>query len=224
MSAIHIVSQGEGISSIADSYGFSPLRIWHDPANVSLRRKRIDPNILLPGDEVVIPDMEAKHQTCATERRHRFKRVGIPAILRLQMLREGRPRANEPYTLVVDGRILQGTTDAEGVLECYVPTGCRTGTLRLGNEQEEFEVSIGQMDPINEMIGIQKRLGNLGYYSGPADGETNTETEEALRLFQSGNSLPQTGKADADTARLLQNLHDTTALAAKQAARRTAAR
>ena len=62
MPVVHKVKQGECISSIAEDYGFSWERIWNDLNNEELKQKRKDPNILYPGDEVVIADKEVREE------------------------------------------------------------------------------------------------------------------------------------------------------------------
>lgn len=53
----HVVRQGECLSAIAKRYGFASYRIIYDhPDNAELRRARPNPNLLFPGDVIVIPD------------------------------------------------------------------------------------------------------------------------------------------------------------------------
>ena len=50
---------------------------------------------------------------------------------------------------------------------------------------------------------LQKRLTELGYKPGPADGVTGKRTTDALKQFQQANHLPATGNLDAETIRRL---------------------
>ena len=54
------------------------------------------------------------------------------------------------------------------------------------------------------IVSVQRELTRLGYYKGPIDGVAGSETEHAVRWFQSVDHLPVTGQIDAAT---LQALH-----------------
>ena len=61
MGATHTVQQCEYLSLIAKIYGFASYKtIWDHDGNADLREQRQNPNILLPGDLVFIPDKETK--------------------------------------------------------------------------------------------------------------------------------------------------------------------
>src|SRR5262245_42749248 len=68
------VEQGDCIASIAARFGYLWQTIWNAPANAEIKRIRKDPNVLLPGDRVVLPDKLLRHEACDTEKRHRFVR------------------------------------------------------------------------------------------------------------------------------------------------------
>ena len=208
----HVIQPGEGISFLCKRYGFSPDRIWNDSGNAELRNKRKDPDILLPGDVVVIPDLESRPVDRETGARHRFRRVGVPAFFRLQIWNDKKPRANEPYTLTVDGKEYQGSTDDEGALSMFVPNDAKTGVLLLGKHKEEFQIAIGMMDPVNETIGLKKRLANMGYLDNDPDSEMNEATRQALSRFQRDAGIPVTGEPDEATLRQIERLHDTTSI------------
>ena len=50
---------------------------------------------------------------------------------------------------------------------------------------------------------MQKRLTELGYHPGPADGAAGKRTTDALKKFQQANKLPATGTLDPETIRRL---------------------
>jgi LysM domain len=51
------VRQGDHLSDIATALGFSSYEtIWNHPKNAKLKQKRVNPNVLFPGDTLFIPD------------------------------------------------------------------------------------------------------------------------------------------------------------------------
>jgi hypothetical protein len=208
----HRVKPGEGTTSISELYGFSDQTIWSHPDNAELRARRSDLNALMPGDELVIPDKAAKEVDRPAGTSHTFKRKGIPAKYRVQLVSRGKPLANLPYELLIDGSTkLTGHSDDQGVVEGYVPTGARRGVLAVDRSPDEplvIGISFGRVDPIEEISGVQKRLLNLGYDPGEPDGTLHDQTRAALRLFQRRQGLEETGEVDGPTRDRLAALHD----------------
>lgn len=168
----HRVVKGDCISSLADQYGFAPDVLWDHPENARLKSERGDPNVLLAGDEVFIPDKIVGVATCQTGRIHRFRRKGVPQRLEIHLVDNGEPRIKTPYRLEVDGRTYEGTTDEKGMLVQWVPPRCKRGLLVLADE-ETFEMDFGHLEPATTPNGILERLENLGYL----DPERNTDQE-----------------------------------------------
>ena len=205
----HVVHEGECITSIAKQTGHLWRTIWDDAANAELRAARDNSNVLLPGDRVHVPPIRQKKEPGETEMRHRFVRRGEPAYLRLQVLDDDKPVANQPYELTVDGRAFTGTTDAEGKLEAPIPGNARSAHLVVGVEPKryEYQLDLGEVDPVDALKGVQQRLWNLGHRTVPTDGVFGASTEEALRVFQKLNGLSPTGQADDATRQKLRRKH-----------------
>jgi N-acetylmuramoyl-L-alanine amidase len=203
----YTVKQGDCISSIAEGHGFFWERIWNHPKNAELKTKRENPNVLAPGDVVFVPDKEEKEESCATGQRHTFRKKGVPAKLRLRLVEDDKPRANEPYILEIDGVTFSGTTDGEGGIEHPIPPNAVKGKLLVGEKQEEFPLDLGHLDPVDEITGVQARLNNLGFDCGSLDGEAGPETEAALKEFQKKHNLDESGRPDEATRSKLQELH-----------------
>jgi N-acetylmuramoyl-L-alanine amidase len=204
---IHIVSDGESIPSIAKDYGFFWQTIWNHPQNAELKEKRKNPNVLLEGDEVFIPEKQEKQESRGTEQKHRFLRKGDPAKIKLRLTMMDQPRANEDYILDIDGKLIQGKTDADGQLEAIIPPNARSGRLILQGGKEEYPLMIGNLDPVDEPSGIQQRLNNLGFDCGGEEGEIGEKTREAIKRFQEAYNLEATGEPDEATRNKLLELH-----------------
>jgi hypothetical protein len=196
----YTIVEGDCVESIAFNLGYLPDTIWKHPQNSELRKTRVCENMLLPGDRLFIPKKVMKTVDRPTDQRHLFVRKGLPCKLRLCIQRVGVPRRNVPYLLVVDGRVFNGNTDDEGWIEVAIPPNAREGELTVGDEldQQVIPLQLGGMDPITEIVGIQKRLRNLGYACDPT-GQMDEVTSAAIAMFQEGEKLKPTGELDQTT-------------------------
>lgn len=204
----HVIKQGESVISLSELHGLFADTIWNDPANAELRAKRKDMNILMPGDVLIIPDKRLKEVRRETNNVHKFQRKGIPAIFRLQLFEIEEPRANQQFTLEVDGQKFEGQTDSRGVLEQAIPANSKKGVLIIGPDELELELDFGYLDPVNEIPGVKKRLNNMGYDCGEPDNNMDDKMQAQLKLFQKRFGLAETGEADAETLKKLEELHD----------------
>jgi hypothetical protein len=134
VSTIHIVQPGEHLSAIAIRHGFDDYRsLWYHGENAELRQQRKNPNVLLAGDRVAIPDRTPREEFRPTDKRHRFVKEGQPLRLRVRLLDEGR-RVVSALTakLAVDGtehppRPLGG----DGQVDEAIPKPAATGRLTV---------------------------------------------------------------------------------------------
>jgi len=187
----HTVKAGDCMSSIADRYGRFWKDLWEHPENAALKKLRSDPNVLNPGDSVVIPDQQVHEESCATEARHRFRRKGVPAKLKIRILRDDKPRKNLPYVLEIDSVMTKGSTDGDGFVTGDIPPGAKTGRLTVGkgDDAEVFDLLLGTVDPLKTDEGLIDRLDCLGY-------DTSNGLGPALKDFQSKEGLDPTGTPD----------------------------
>ncbi len=205
---IYVVLQGDCISSIAEREGFLPNTLWD--ANPKLKVKRKNPNALLPGDELLIPEKRLKTVSGATDQTHKFVLKLMPTKFRLVVERYQKPLANKKYILTVDSQIYNGTTSGSGLVEVVLPPNATSGLLQIPDESFECELEFGCLDPVDEISGAQGRLQNLGYYHGEITGEMNEDLQEALQFFQSDFGVPVTGELDDATNQKLLDRHDQT--------------
>lgn len=195
MAIDHEVKPGDCISSIAFEHGFFPGTIWDHPANAALKQRRVDMNVLLPGDHVIVPDRREKELTGETGKRHTFRRRGVPQLLRVQLKRLDKPFANRAYTMDVDGHPYRGATDGEGWLVQYIQPNAMKATVKL-DRGPVYHLNLGKLAPIDEIAGIKSRLANVGMYRGPIDDQLDAKTREAIRAYQTTKGLEPTGEID----------------------------
>lgn len=234
MSTKHVVRQGDCISSIAEKYGHFWETIWNHSDNADLKNVRQDPNVLLAEDVVMVPDVEEKQESGGTDERHRFKKKGVPAKIRLKIMREPPPdaggsqesgdviqstastpqdetRPDLPYRLEIDGQVTAGSTDGEGMIEFSIPPGARRGKVILEpntTRAKEIPLMLGALDPVSETRGVKQRLANLGFDCGNTNDDALTEeAEAALRFFQEEYGLEVSGAVDDATRNKLKEIH-----------------
>ncbi len=121
------------------------------------------------------------------------------------------PVANLNYTLHIGGKVIEGVTDGDGMIECGIPPGAREALLVLdpGTPNEwPLPLKLGFLDPVEEPTGVQARLNNLGFHCGEVDGNPGPRTTGALKAFQTQMGLPATGDLDETTRNKLREEHD----------------
>lgn len=216
MATEHTIKAGECLSSITKKYGFSDYKtIYEHPQNAEFKRKRPNPNVVHPGDSLFIPEKELKQIPIATEQKHPFKLKRQKTFLHLIVKDStGKPYANVKYDLTVAGELMKGTTGGDGKIEQEILADAKVGELFLysksGTEEiiGAIELDLGFLEPVEEDIGVQARLINLGFDCGRVDGVVGTKTQAALRAFQRKNGLTANGNADAATRDKLRQIHD----------------
>lgn len=200
------VGKGGTTSGLAKTYGFFWKTIWEHPENAGLRAKRKDPNVLFETDEIFIPDRAVKKVSKGAEAQHVFKRKGEPSKIKMQIYNLGKPNANADYILEIDGKQTKGKTDADGKLEHFIPGNARSGKLILKDGKEVHNLRLGNLDPLDQISGVQQRLNNLGYQCGGEMGKIGPNTKEALKKFQADKKLNVSGEPDAATKAKLEEL------------------
>ena len=187
MASTHIVQQGEFLSRIAKQYGFaSHTTVWEHEQNKALREKRGNPNILLSGDEVFIPDKEKKEVEITTEQLSKFqlKRDKLKLRLLVESVYHG-PLSDVEYEVKVDGKKQKVEAKDGGTIEMSIPVDASDAELTIKDAGVEadaivFPIKIGHLDPVTEQSGQIARLNNLGYFARPLDDDSDTTDDSAL--------------------------------------------
>ena len=169
------VEAGDCVLSISAAHGIPWKRVWDHPNNADLKELRGTPSILFPGDSLFIPPNVQRTESVSSEKKHRFV-IRIPQItLRIEIAAYGEPRANEPYHVEVgDKRYAEdSTTDEKGSVECRLPAQTRTAVIVIGEDEDEYTVELGCIDPADTPQGLHSRLQNLGFYEDDVESEFN---------------------------------------------------
>lgn len=214
----HTVSQGEHLAVIALRYGFTDWNVVYDhPENEGFRTKRPNPNVILPGDRIFIPDRVQKSVQCATDATHRFRLKQTPHCVRIVLKdADGNPIANETYKLTVGSQVYTGSTGDSGIIYREIDKKTKTAELRLDELGLGWTLQIGHLDPLHEpgtdtpiITGAKARLKNLGFYGGEVDKNFDDETRAAVARFQQEVLQRESpdGQLDSDTRLALQQQH-----------------
>jgi len=194
----YTVKPGDCIASIAFERGFFQDTLWNHADNADLKQRRKDPHVLLPGDTVSIPDKRVEDMEKPPEKRHRFRRKGVPKFIRIQLMENDKPVPDMGCQLTIDGIHAKATTDGDGWLKQAISPDAKVAHLLFDNGAE-YELELGHLDPIDTVEGVQQRLESLRHYTGEIDGQMNPETINALKAFQLRHSLNVTGESDQAT-------------------------
>lgn len=209
----HTVAQGECLSVIANKYGFRDYHtIYDDPANADFKSNRPNPDLLFPGDIIVIPDKGEKNETRATGAVHTFMVPVSSRVLRVALQDACWHRlANEPYQFTAGSQSGNGNTNDSGILQEILPNGATQAMLTARGYT--WVLDIAHLNPLDAdtadqgVSGAQGRLLNMGYDTGAIDGDLGPQTAASLRQFQQDNGLDVSGELDDGTRSKLIEVH-----------------
>lgn len=177
---IHRVEPGDTVSSVAARYGFTDWenRVWNLPQNAQLKAARPNPNELVPGDEIFIPELEQKKEGRPTDAWHDFHVVRNKRFLRLKLQNsDGTPMANKPYTIEPHesfrGTFVQkgSATSADGVIEEEIPHTLIKADLLLTESHQRVKLLIGYLQPIPSSEPKKSAGDVLGTLAGSLAGQ-----------------------------------------------------
>lgn len=227
----HLVRPGECVASLAAKCGVSIESIWNDPANATLRQKRDSPFMLCAGDEIEIPDPPPGGASVSPGGTHSLRGPVATVRLHLKLCDESwdretvqgskqdagdgvawsapdlvappqlEPLANVAYRLEVGGRVIEGTTDGDGVLDEPIDARVTAAKLVLEPDTERersLDVRLGLLDPPDEDEGMFQRLANLGFRGASAE-----DGWRVVCAFQKSRDLDVTGELDDATRQRL---------------------
>ena len=212
----HTVAEGECLASIAANFGFRRWRtVYDDAANADLRSLRPDPNVLFPGDIVMIPDREVRVEAADTGERHTYFVQASSTSLRLKIDYE----RDFDYELTVDGVVVKtGSADSSTPIIQAIAASAAVGSItvwardlaapKTPENGFTYQLELGCLDPTETVSGVQGRLTNLGFFHGPIDGLLGPKTAEAIRAFERSIPAPETGLLTSALTAALFHAHD----------------
>lgn len=206
----HVVVWGECVSSISGRSGFASWRtVYDDPKNADLRALRPNPNALVQGDVVFVPDPEPRVEEAPTGRRATYRTLAVPTRLRVRF--EG--RSVNDYELHVAGTVLRGQVGPGAMIDEVIPSNATTAELvmrptSMPEQVDRWTIVLGALHPVAELVGCQARLSNIGF-DCPVDGAEGEETTRAIAAYQKWRGVGDgAGTLDDATRDDLQSFHD----------------
>jgi hypothetical protein len=163
---VHVVESGECMTAIAARYGIhDPGAVYRHPQNAALREARGNMNVLLPGDEVFVPDPQPKKVERGSDATHKFvARVAVKELRLLLLDADRQPITDADYTLVIGADERTGKTSGDGMLyEPRIAARATEAVLRFPGLRLSTCLEIGALDPVDADTGMRSRLENLGY-------------------------------------------------------------
>ena len=214
MSMRYVVKQGDYLAKIAYEHGLTDfMAVWNAGENAELRAKRKSPNVLFPGDVVMIPDRATKRENGSTEERHRFVVKGTGLKLRIVVEDVYRaPVRNARCELDVTGSTDEVKTDGDGRIERPIPKNTEEERFVVRTQDTAFKdvvlnVRVGELDPIDTVIGQAKRLVNLGYLAELTEDRDAPAFLSAVQEFQCDETLVVDGRCGPVTQANLEKVH-----------------
>lgn len=213
----HLAAPGECLASLSEAFGFPDFHtIFDHPENSALKTARPNPNMLVPGDLVHIPDRRLKNASLSEDVQHEV-RIGQPeARFKLKLMDDqGVVFAGKKFKLKIGATEIKGTTDGDGMINEIIPSGFNSGELVIFPEGRDdvlegylIPLSLGSLLPPDTLDGQKLRLGNLGYPVGAAGAVVDDRTQRGTRMFQLDQGLTVNGTLDDSTRAKLKQVHD----------------
>ena len=198
----HTVVQGDCVDSIALRAGMATARIWDFPANSDLKARRLNLNVLLPGDVLTIPDNESElHEAKETRRRHTFQLARRTRDLRITALLGGIEPSALAYEVKVDGNPVPHRLEGKTIV-CTIPLDARIAVVKI-IDGGEYEIELGHLDPLATPPGEERRLLDLGYMrhlpkSWAANRENARKQFDQTYALEGDEALAQLGRLVGD--------------------------
>jgi hypothetical protein len=185
------VQQGDRLPTIALKQSFYRWQtVWDFAGNSALKDLPRDPHILLPGDQVSIPS-KLRRVAEVSGGIAEYVLQSTSEILRVRFTEAdfGGERQARFVAKPDQGPETSGALAGDGTMQIDILPGVAKVNVDVfvdDNDQPQgrYELAVGHLDPVEEISGVQARLGNLGYYSGPITGTLDDATRRAISAFR----------------------------------------
>ncbi len=213
----HLAAPGECLASLSETFGFPDFHtILDHPENSALKTARPNPNMLVPGDLVHIPDPAPKKASLSEDLQHEIRIKQPEARFKLKLMDDqGVVFAGKKFNLKIGSTEITGNTDGDGMINEIIPPGLTSGELTFFPEGRDdvlegylIPLSLGNLRPPDTTDGQKMRLQNLGYPIGPLGTTVDERTQRGIRMFQRDQALTANATLDAPTTAKLKQVHD----------------
>lgn len=202
----YVIRQGDYLAKLAHRMGFDADAVWDHPANAALKQRR-DPNLLYPGELLYVPEASRTPAPISSNAANGYVAVVPKTTVRLIFEDADGPMVGEAYVVEGLGAPVESTTDGEGMVVLDLPVHVRECRVVFPRKGLAWPVKVGDMDPLDEPIGVRKRLRNLGYggtmdedeAAGLSDESRAAADQMAILAYQKRNGLAVTGELDEAT-------------------------
>ena len=206
----YVVQQGDTLARIAKANGIGLAKdIYNHPANAKFRRKRPNPNIMYPGDQIVMPEPSDEPFRLRMNTVHEFYKGPEKEKLVLKLI----GMANKRAILTAGGSSIDKKVDENGHLQVEVDTDVNEAELKIFLDENSsqptyiYPLKLAHLDPIDTVAGVQGRCNNLGFDCGVVDGVMGEKTKSGISAFQQHHKLTVDGIAGPETQAKLEEIY-----------------
>jgi hypothetical protein len=204
-----VIKQGDYLAKLAYQFGFDAETVWMDDKNSDLRTLRSNPNILFPSDVLYIPDPPAQPpagKSLPVGQTSNFT-SDAPTIQVVVQFKgtDSSTFASQPFAVNELPDLTGLQTNGDGLATIDVPVTLSSITLTFSTLGTSQSILIADMDPINTLSGIFKRLQHLGCIGqgvmfDPSDLETLRSGLRTLKANVAAAAAPASVPAPSSPA------------------------
>ena len=209
----YVIKQGDYMAKLGHTLGFDADAVWNDGKNKELKKARKNPNMLVPGDILFVPDEPRKGLALEKETDNSYVATVPKISVSVIVTEDDEPIKDEKYQLRGLDDETEYQTDSDGRVEFKAPVHVREVELYFPERELTMKVGIGDLDPIDTDSGVRMRLTHLGFYGPKVSGEDQyVEREDAqlagaVAAFQASVGLTVNGILDDETRDALVEAH-----------------